>query len=245
MDLKPLAVASCCVFALSFAACWDAVRLLAPKAEEEEPWKRDVLAARIQLPAAGSASGELSRLLDRAATVPGVEAVAAVDILPGVTLLRQKSSLVIRHEDVPNLDLTDGFLRVISPGYFRVMSISLLQGRDFSMGDFEGSPPVVIVDAGYAKRVWPGQDPLGKRMLLYSAGPWATVVGVVQDGPNAQGRPELYIPYKQYASQVGGVRSLSWFVLARITGDPKAVAPALSRAMRRDFQDLGTWLKKS
>ncbi len=245
MDLKPLAVASCCVLTLSFAACRDVARMLASKPKEEEPWKRNVLAARIQWPKTGlRQTVELSQRLNRAYAIPGVAEVAAVDILPGVPSSRQKSPLVIRLEDGPTLNLTGGLLRVISPRYFRVMDILLIRGRPFTEGDYEGRPAVVIVDESYAKRVWPGQDPIGKRMLLHNAGPWATVVGIVQDGPGSQGTPELYIPYTQGASYGQDVQSLPWFVLARIRGDQKAVAPMLSRAMGQEFQDLGTWLKK-
>ena len=60
----------------------------------------------------------------------------------------------------------------------------------------------------------------------------------VQDGPGAQGKPEVYIPYTQHTSQGGDIQSLPWFVLARAAGDPKAVAPVLSRAIGQEFEDL-------
>jgi hypothetical protein len=237
MDLKPLAVASCCVFALSFTACREA-----PK--EEEPWQRNVLVARVQLPDTGPRSMmELSRLLERADAVPGA-AAAAADILPGVVLYRQRGMLVITNEGGLPLDLKDGVFRVISPEYFKVMNIRLLRGRDFSVVDNAGSPAVAIVGESYAKRAWPSQDPIGKRMMLHSVGPRATVVGVVQDGPGDQGKLELYIPFTQCASYGQDIQRLPWFMLARTKGDPKAVAPALSRAVGQEFQDLGTWLKK-
>jgi hypothetical protein len=69
-------------------------------------------------------------------------------------------------------------------------------------------------------------------------------VGVVQDGPDAQGSPELYFPLAQYALHGQDVQDRPWFVVARASGDPKEVAPVLSRALGRDFQNLGTWLKK-
>src|SRR5262249_19195164 len=140
---------------------------------------------------------ELSRLLERADAVPGVEAVAAVDILPGVVLFRERGMLVIRNEGGLDLDLKDGFFRVISPEYFKVMNIHLLRGRGFSVVDYAGRPAVAIVGESYAKRAWPGQDPIGKRMMLHSVGPRATVVGIVQDGPGPQGTLELYIPFTQ------------------------------------------------
>jgi hypothetical protein len=213
--------------------------MLIPKVQEEEPWKRDILAAKIQ----PSEAGELSHLLERAGAVPGVTAVAAVDILPGVAPFRQKTPYAIR-QDGSSVDLTDGLLRVVSPGYFKAMSIRLLHGRELSASDNEGFPPVAVIGVSCAKKIWPQQDALGRRVSFRKAGPWTTVVGVVEDGPGAQGTPEIYIPYRQVALQGQDVQSLSWFMLARITGDPKTVAPALSRAMRHDFQGLGAWLKK-
>ncbi|MFL6232425.1 MAG: ABC transporter permease [Thermoanaerobaculia bacterium] len=244
MDLKPLAVASCCVLALSFAACQDMAPMLVEKPKEEAPWKRNILAAKIQPSEAGQPpTAELSQLLERAGAVPGVKTVEAVDILPGVTPFRQKTPYVIQQEGRP-IDLTDGLLRGVSLGYFRAMEIRLLQGREFSAMDGEHFVPVAIVGESYAKKIWPRQSAIGQRMSLHKTGPWATVVGVVQDGPGAQGTPELYFPLAQYALHGQDVQSRPWFVIAHVTGDPKDVAPALSRAVGRDFQDLGTWLKK-
>jgi len=238
MDLKPLAVASCCVLALSLAACQDVARMLIEK-PKEAPWKREILAAKIQ----PAETGELSQLLERAGMVPGVKAVAAVDILPGVAPFRQKTPYAIQLEGRA-VDLTDGLLRGVSLGYFRAMEMRLLQGREFSERDDEHFVPVAIVGESYARKIWPTQNALGQRMSIHKNGLWATVVGVVQDGPDAQGTPELYFPLAQYVMHGQDVQSRPWFVVAHVSGDPKTVAPALSRAVGRDFQDLGTWLKK-
>src|SRR4051794_25953801 len=119
MNLKPLAVASCCALALSFAACED-VSITWGEKPKEAPWKRDILAAKIQ----PAETGELSQLLERAGALPGVKAVAAVDILPGVAPFRQKTPYAIRVEG-RGADLTDGLVRGISRGYFRVMEMRL------------------------------------------------------------------------------------------------------------------------
>jgi putative ABC transport system permease protein len=90
-------------------------------------------------------------------------------------------------------------IRVISPGYFRLMKIPLTSGREFETHDEVGNVgdlPYVIVNNTFASRYWPGQDAVGKR-LLFTSGP-ATVIGVARDvkymGLDSKSDPELYYP---------------------------------------------------
>jgi predicted permease len=73
----------------------------------------------------------------------------------------------------------------VTPGYFRSMDIPLLQGRDFDQRDVGGTQRVSIVNETMARRLWPGEDPIGKRWASGSVAPqdrrWTTVVGVVRD----------------------------------------------------------------
>ena len=73
------------------------------------------------------------------------------------------------------------------------------------------------------------------------AEPWTTIVGIVQDGPKTEGMPEVYLPYTQYGAH-GPNQELSWFLLARAAGDPKATAPALQQAVGQEFRNLEEWL---
>ena len=76
------------------------------------------------------------------------------------------------------------YLRVANPGYFRTLGHSLLRGREFLATDTADSPPVCIVSDAYARRFWPGQDAIGKRVKwgrIDGQRPWLTVVGVVGD----------------------------------------------------------------
>jgi predicted permease len=93
---------------------------------------------------------------------------------------------------------------VISPNYFRILQATVLSGRDFKETDGTGIP-VAIVNQRLAAKVWPGEDPLGKRLRLFNrTGPeeWLTVVGVVsnilQDDPTRQQfGPLVYLPNRQ------------------------------------------------
>jgi putative ABC transport system permease protein len=90
--------------------------------------------------------------------------------------------------------------RTISPGYLQAMGIPLVRGRDFSDADDEGQPRVVLVDEHAARRFWPGQDPIGRR-LGFSAGRWREVVGVVGHvrnfGLDVPGQEQVYLPFQQ------------------------------------------------
>lgn len=234
MNLKPLAAASCCLLALSVMACEE---------RKEEPWKQNVLAAEIRLPGTGQpAVARLSKLLEQAGSTPGVKAVAVVDVLPGLATSRRKSSSAIRRESAPDPASTAVLVR-ISPGYFATMEIRPIRGRLFSQGDTETGVPVAIVSESCAKKNWPGEDPLGKRLKIHDAEPWTTIVGVVQDGPKTEGMPEVYLPYTQYGAHGPyPIQELSWFLLARAAGDPKAVGPALQQTVGQEFRNLEAWL---
>jgi putative ABC transport system permease protein len=76
------------------------------------------------------------------------------------------------------------YMRGTTPGYFETIGQRLLRGRDFTETDRADSPPVAIVNESFARRFWPGQDPIGKRVKhgrLDNPRPWYTVVGVVAD----------------------------------------------------------------
>ena len=76
------------------------------------------------------------------------------------------------------------YMRATQPGYFETLGQRLLRGRDFASTDRADSPPVCIVNESFARRFWPGQDPIGKRIKhgrLDGPRPWLTVVGVVAD----------------------------------------------------------------
>ncbi len=120
---------------------------------------------------------------------------------------------------------------VATPEYFRAMDIRLLQGRLFDERDTLKSPLVVIVGQSLAARLWPGQDPIGRRILTEAQEgkepPWQTVVGVVEDARYREvetPRFDLYLPYRQAPNQVP-------HFMVRLSGDPLAAVPALRSAV--------------
>jgi len=115
---------------------------------------------------------------------------------------------------------------VVTPGYFRTLSIPLLQGRDFTDDDFD-APRIVIVSDLFAKKNWPNENPLGKRIRFgppKNNEPWHTVVGVVADSKHGkykgEDRASVYLPSNPDITPNA--------LLVRTNGDPLQLQQALS-----------------
>lgn len=125
---------------------------------------------------------------------------------------------------------------LVTPGYFAAMGMRLREGREFSDADGPGAPLTVIISEGIAHRVWPGQDPLGRRVSMSEhPGPadWMTVVGVVNDvaqDRTLEPRSTMYFPYQQ--------KTFPW-MLNHMTYVVRADAGiALAPAMRAVLRDV-------
>jgi len=97
--------------------------------------------------------------------------------------------------------------RVVSAGYFSAMGIHVLRGRAFTTGDVAGAPAVMIVSDTFARRYFPGEDPLGKRAdFRWETTGMQTIVGVVADvkhqGLDDPPNPTVYVPYTQRPDSV-------------------------------------------
>ncbi len=118
-----------------------------------------------------------------------------------------------------------------TPGYFETLGISLVRGRIFTDEDGPEAPKVVIVNESLARREWPGQDPVGRRLVIdYSqAGTYSyEVVGVVGDvrfyGLRSTPRPELYLPHAQRSYLIMNIA-------VRTTAAPETIVGELRRAV--------------
>lgn len=123
------------------------------------------------------------RLLDRVRTLPGVESAGIVDLTP-VDLHFGRSPVFIEGQ-MPEriINAPRAMASRISPGYLQAMRTRLIDGRDFSERDDESAPRVAIINEAFARRFWPGENPIGKRFSQGSAqSPLMEVVGVVEDG---------------------------------------------------------------
>lgn len=248
MSLKPLSLAFCGLLALSAIACRERNDVRSKVARDEEDqalWLQNVLVAEVRLPETGqAAASKLSELLGRAASVPGVEQVAVVDVLPGAVATWHQ--VQIEREGSPSHMRPAGYVQVVSPGHFATMGLRLFRGRVFSKVDSESSPPVVIVNESYARGSLGDGDVIGRRARLgRGSESWRTIVGVVQDGPRIQHSPEVYVPYTQQALVTSRFPpdAPPWYMLARVPGDQKAVSARLQQVMGLEFRTMEERLK--
>lgn len=143
-------------------------------------------------------------LLPRLRAIPGVSHVALTSDVPGEGPGRQRVEL--EHAPIANPAKRPWISRAaISPGYLDTIHLPLLRGRDFSDADGTANHEAAIVTRDAAMRLWPGQDPIGKRFRLFDdknqPGPWITVVGIsgdlVQDLQTTDPRPLVFLAYRQ------------------------------------------------
>lgn len=145
------------------------------------------------------------RVLDRVRVLPGVEAASAVYCLPLVGFGCWSSVFVTSENPKPQRDqIPNANFNAIYPGYFKAMGIPLLRGRDFDQRDREGSPPVMIVNESFARRFYPNQEVIGKRIKQdwpEGDSPFMEVIGVVGDARreslDAPGRAEAFKTSRQ------------------------------------------------
>ena len=161
----------------------------------------NVITMRLSLPRTRYTLAQMAsfyrQLQNRVHILPGVQDVAIVNQLPMNDVTANASFDV---EGRPaNSDINVADTQIISPDYFHAMGIPLIRGRFFVDEDVNLPPGPVIVNQTLARKVWPGTDPIGKRIRLRSDAPWLSVVGIVSDiknhGLNAVTKPEMYFPY--------------------------------------------------
>lgn len=137
-------------------------------------------------------------VLNRARSVPGIVAAGITDVLP----LRDDRSWDVsgRGQVYEKGHQPEAFIRVVSDGYFEAAGIPLREGRVFTERDRASSEPVVVVNETMARKLWPGQNPVGQ-MITTDGG--RQVVGVVADvrhtALEAISGPEMYLPMRQTA----------------------------------------------
>ena len=145
-------------------------------------------------------------LEERASAIPGVVSVASADILPlGNSIKETQLSLPGRPEE-QGVGIFNTDFAGVTPGYFSTLGIRLERGRAFTSADRAGAPAVVIINQTLARRLWPGENPIGKQLNLGS-GTSATpleVVGLAADA-NYRHLGEAPIPmaYFPLAQQTG------------------------------------------
>ena len=151
---------------------------------------RGVLMAEVNLPEvsygdSGAVASFHERVLEQLRGVPGVETAGAVNVLPLASGNPNGAMEVEGKPHDPRGPFTGySIYRVVAGDYFRAMRLPVIEGRVFGPNDDAGAPAVVVVDQEFARREWPGQSAIGKRvrpagMDMGEGEPWHTVIGVV------------------------------------------------------------------
>jgi len=177
-------------------------------------------------------------LLEQVRALPGVESACIEDCVP-LTLTISSRSFWIEGQEYPDPEEgSDGTsCAIVSSASFRTLGIPLVEGRDFNDGDSGDAPGVVIVNQEFARRYWPGENPLGKRIASQSIdGPFLEVVGVARTTKywliGEEPRPHLYLPLTQYPQEFMAT------LLVRTMGDPLTAAAPIREIFRDIDPDL-------
>jgi predicted permease len=169
------------------------------------------------------------QVLERVRSLPGLQAAALTTHAPLTSGEGGGRGIFIQGDEPKTATQAPIVLTTsISTDYFRTMETRLLQGRDFTVQDDAQSPPVAIVNEAFARRFWPGENPIGKR-FNFTTGKWIEIVGVAQDGKyfSLAEKPAsfVYLPLAQnYESEVT--------LIARGAGDPNLLTAAIRNAIR-------------
>ncbi|HWP43421.1 MAG TPA: ABC transporter permease [Blastocatellia bacterium] len=164
---------------------------------------------------------------DKVAATPGVESVSLMSF---ATLGGLRFPFNIDGRPLPEGDQTASY-SAISPDYFNTLKVGMLAGRKFTERDGPQSPSVAIINETLARQYFPGEDPIGKRIVIAYLGQRQTreIVGVAgdikQDEPNKPTMPEIFVPFEQ---QPWGA---AWLLIRTASPDPLSMRNAVQRAI--------------
>jgi putative ABC transport system permease protein len=186
------------------------------------------------------------RLLDDVRSLPGVNSAAISSNIPF------SGRPVADGHNVEGMEPTGGAapqaeIKVVSPGYFKTMGMTLLQGRDFNQSDIFNNPEtdmgllVAVVDQTLARTYWPDGNAIGKRIRTNDP-EWFTIVGVVSNVKEqslaTDARPHLYLTSNQLGFAYGGARGQFQMYLVVNTDKPAAVAPLIRERVKAQDPDV-------
>ncbi|MEO6871960.1 MAG: ABC transporter permease [Chthoniobacterales bacterium] len=197
---------------------------------------QNVLTAEVSLPAlrypdAKTQANFFTELDRRVGNLPGVSEFGLTTILP-MSGVNSDSSFGV--EGRPKDDthpMPDEEIRIVSPGYFKALQIPLLHGRFFTAADKQDAPFVVLINHALEQRYWPNEQPIGRRIQIYTGTgkAWATIVGIVGDlhhkGLDQPVAPEYYLPLAQLPRS-------SMILAVRSTQDPRSLTNTIRQTVQ-------------
>ena len=163
----------------------------------------------------------------RSLMIPGVESVGISDNLP-MSRNRSWGIAAKGQKKLENQDFLPIFVYIVSPGYLKAMGMRLIEGRDLTWSDLANDRAVVILNQTVARKLWPGQDPIGRTAV--AGGSDAEVIGIIadvhetgaEDNPGAQ----MYLPANKQWGPEG------CYLVMRSKLPPATLAPSVMRTLR-------------
>jgi predicted permease len=184
------------------------------------------------------------RLLEGARNLPGVAAVGAATDLP--LTVRERRAFTVENPSAafPAVSLAVAHDWVMGQ-YFEALGVRVVSGRPLSDADTVTSEPVVVVNETLARRCWPGEDPVGRRVAWGNPnnhGPWMRVVGVIGDikqaGLAAATAPQTWQPWAQMPDQTLGSNVVGLFRSMRLMVRSHVAPESLVSAIREQVRGL-------
>jgi predicted permease len=203
-----------------------------------------LLTLQIQLPTRIGTSPDSRRafyatLFERIKALPGVVAAGGTTRLPlGSTNVSTR--VLVEGRPMTASDMPEVELRRAVHDYFLAMGMPIVRGRTFSAEDGPTVPSVIVINQTMARRLWPNEDPIGKRFKMGTnpQTPWSTVIGVVGDlrhsALDVEPVAEFYIWYLQGPP-------VAPFLVVRTQGDPGALAGTLRAELKTLEKDLAVY----
>jgi putative ABC transport system permease protein len=202
---------------------------------------RNLLSLRLSLPSSRYATPDsiatfFKRVNERISAAPGVESVCSTYSLPMSAVAFAWEPITIEGYVPKNAqDTIISNVRIVSPEYFQTLGVSLVEGRLFNEHDRKGEPETTIVDEALAKRFWPNESAVGKRMQRGKSGSWRTIVGVISDGKQYSMEKEppiaVYYPFEQSLAR-------SMYLVVRTTSDPNQMTTAITQEIQAQDADM-------
>jgi putative ABC transport system permease protein len=217
----------------------------------------NVLTARITVPIAkyqtdGARLTFFREAVARVAQLPGVESAGAISFLPLAGLGAATGFTVVGQPPPGNGQGPVTDVRVCDDGYFQSMRVPLLRGRLFSDREMRETRSVVVINDTLARRYFPGEDPIGRSLMIAMSDPIVPteIIGVVGDLKavdfTTDSRAMTYWPHPQLAYS-------AMTLTVRTSSDPAAFAPAIEREIRAldkdqplaDVRTMDQWISKT
>lgn len=177
------------------------------------------------------------QLTEQIEAIAGVEQAAFAGDLPlnGVTW---RAGIALEgQEPARDAQAPRAYRNMIGPGYLRAIGATILQGREMTRQDYATDPDGVVVNRAFAAERWPGEDPIGKRLVQWPAAPgtWYRVIAVVADIHEVDltetPEPTVYLPTVFRPGTMYGMFVSNFAIVIRTAGDPPAVLEDVRRVI--------------